>query len=62
MFLFFNIIYFFYPLYIMIKEQIFMTRNLWPSNKNYQQQKQNIIKYEIELTNWYTSICLFQND
>ena len=41
MFLFFNIIYFFYPLYIMSEEQIFMTRNLWPSNKNYQQQKQN---------------------
>ena len=47
MFLSFN---FFYPLYIMNEEQIFMT-----SNKNYQQQKQNItIKYNIELTNWYT--------
>ena len=32
-----------------------MTRNLQPSNKNYQQQNQNItIKYKIELTNWYT--------
>ena len=47
MFLFFNIIYFFYPLYIMNKEQIFVTRNLKPSDKNYQQQKQNItIKYK----------------
>ena len=32
-----------------------MTRNLQPSNKYYQQQKQNItIKYKIELTNWHT--------
>ena len=39
----------------MNEEQIFMTRNLYPSNKNYQQQKQNItIKYSTELTNWYT--------
>ena len=53
MFLFFNITYFFYPLHIMNEEQIFMTRNLLPSNRNYQ-QKQNIIKYKIELTNWYT--------
>ena len=52
MFLFFNIIYFFYPLYIMNEEQIFMTRNLKPSDKIYQQQKQNItIKYKIELAN-----------
>ena len=42
MFLFFNIIYFFYPLYIMNEEQIFMTTKK-PSNKNYQQQKQNIL-------------------
>ena len=55
MFLFFNIIHFFYPLHLMNEDQIFMTRNLWPcSNKNYQQQKQNIIKYKIELTNWHT--------
>ena len=47
----------------MNEEQIFMTRILLPSNKNYQQQKQNItIKYKIELTNCYTKISLFQND
>ena len=50
MFLFFNIIYFFHPLYTMNEEQIFMTRNLQPSNKNYQQQKQNItIKLNINI-------------